>query len=59
MPAISFLFKKIRMKVGIVINLKRKMIADQFLSEQKLIDADPHMKDAIESGYAIQVFNAH
>lgn len=38
---------------------KRKMIADQFLSEQKLIDADPHMKEAIETGYAIQVFSAH
>lgn len=38
---------------------KRKMIADQFLSDPKLINADPNMKDAFETGYAIQVFNAH
>jgi hypothetical protein len=38
---------------------KRKMIAEHYLDDQKLIDADPNMKDAMESGYAIQVFSAH
>ncbi|WP_019530552.1 hypothetical protein [Dasania marina] len=38
---------------------KRKMIAEQFLSDPKLIAADPNMKDAMETGYAIQVFSAH
>lgn len=38
---------------------KRKMIVEKFLSDKKLIDADPNMKEAMESGYAIQVFSAH
>ena len=38
---------------------KRKMIAEQFLNNEKLINADPHMKEAIETGYSIQVFSAH
>lgn len=38
---------------------KRKLIEDKFLSNQKLIDADKALKDAIDTGYAIQVFNSH
>lgn len=38
---------------------KRKMIEAKFLQNKKLINADPNMKEAIETGYAIQVFAAH
>lgn len=38
---------------------KRKMIASHYLSNPKLIAADLNMKDALETGYAIQVFSAH
>ena len=38
---------------------KRKMIESKFLQNKKLINADPNMKEAIETGYAIQVFAAH
>lgn len=38
---------------------KRKMIAEHFLVNKKLTDADPKMKEALETGYSIQVFSAH
>jgi|GEM_PF-299382 len=38
---------------------KRKLIEAKFLSDSKLIDADPALKEALESGYSIQVFSAH
>jgi hypothetical protein len=38
---------------------KRKLIDAQFLQNQKLIDADQALKDALDSGYSIQIFNAH
>lgn len=38
---------------------KRKLIDAKFLQDQKLIDADKALKDALESGYSIQVFSAH
>lgn len=38
---------------------KRKLIGKQFLNQQKLIDADPALKEALDSGYSIQVFSAH
>lgn len=38
---------------------KRKMIENKFLSDQKLIDADPALKEALNSGYSIQLFSAH
>lgn len=38
---------------------KRKLIEEKFLHNKKLINADPAMKDALTSGYSIQVFSAH
>lgn len=38
---------------------KRKMIEHKYLSDQKLIDADPALKEALDSGYSIQLFSAH
>lgn len=38
---------------------KRKLIAEHFLSNKELINADPKMKEAIESGYSLQIFSAH
>ena len=38
---------------------KRKLIEDKFLVDQKLIDADPALKEALTSGYSIQIFSAH
>ena len=38
---------------------KRKLIEEKHLQNKKLVNADPHLKDALESGYAIQVFSAH
>lgn len=38
---------------------KRKLIEQHFLDDPKLIDADPSLRDAINSGYSIQLFNAH
>ncbi len=38
---------------------KRKLIENRFLSDPKLIAADPSLQEAINSGYAIQIFNAH
>lgn len=38
---------------------KRKLIDEKFLNDQKLIDADPALKEALNSGYSIQVFSSH
>ena len=38
---------------------KRKLIDDKFLQDPKLIAADPALKEALESGYSIQVFSSH
>lgn len=38
---------------------KRKLIEEKFLSDQRLIDADKHLADALNTGYAIQLFEAH
>lgn len=38
---------------------KRKLIEEQFLQDPKLIDADPSLKEALESGYSIQIFTSH
>lgn len=38
---------------------KRKMIENKFLSDPKLIAADPALKEALDSGYSIQLFSAH
>ena len=38
---------------------KRKLIEDRFLQNNKLIDADPSLKEALQSGYSIQVFSSH
>lgn len=38
---------------------KRKLIEERFMNDQKLIDADPSLREAMESGYSIQVFSAH
>ncbi|MGK0500283.1 MAG: hypothetical protein ACJAYG_001932 [Oceanicoccus sp.] len=38
---------------------KRKLIENKFLNDQKLIDADPALKEALQSGYSIQIFSAH
>ncbi len=38
---------------------KRKLIEDKFLCDSKLIDADPALKEALNSGYSIQVFSSH
>lgn len=38
---------------------KRKLIQKNFLADQKLINADPALKEALETGYSIQVFSAH
>ncbi|MDC3332809.1 hypothetical protein OAV62_01060 [bacterium] len=38
---------------------KRKLISQQFLNDPKLINADPSLKEALTSGYSIQVFSSH
>lgn len=38
---------------------KRKLIEDKFLQNQKLIDADPALSEALKSGYSIQIYSAH
>ena len=38
---------------------KRKLIEEKFLNNSKLIDADPALKEALTTGYSIQVFSAH
>jgi hypothetical protein len=38
---------------------KRKLIEEKFLNDRKLIEADKALKEALESGYSIQVFSSH
>jgi hypothetical protein len=38
---------------------KRKLIEEQFLNNKKLIDADPALKEALNTGYSIQIYSAH
>ncbi|WP_101757662.1 hypothetical protein [Oceanicoccus sp. KOV_DT_Chl] len=38
---------------------KRKLIEERFLVDNKLINADPALKEALETGYSIQIFSAH
>ncbi len=38
---------------------KRKLIDAKFLTDPKLIAADPALKEALDTGYSIQVFSAH
>ena len=38
---------------------KRKLIEEKFLVDQKLVDADPALKEALTTGYPIQIFSAH
>lgn len=42
-----------------VVIKKRKLIEERFLNNQKLVDADTSLREAINTGYSIQVFNAH
>lgn len=38
---------------------KRKLIDAKFLNDNKAINADPALKEALNSGYSIQMFTAH
>lgn len=38
---------------------KRKLIEERFFNDQKLIAADPALKEALDTGYSIQIFSAH
>lgn len=38
---------------------KRKLIEARFLSDSKLLDADKALREAVDTGYSIQIFNAH
>lgn len=38
---------------------KRKLIEERYLNNQTLIDADSALKEALQTGYSIQVFSAH
>lgn len=38
---------------------KRKRIEDRYLNNPKVVDADPTLKEALTTGYSIQVFAAH
>ncbi len=38
---------------------KRKLIEDKYLRDKKLVKADKALRDALESGYSIQLFSAH
>jgi hypothetical protein len=38
---------------------KRKLIDPKYLNDSKLIEADPALKEALGSGYSIQIFTAH
>lgn len=37
----------------------RKLIEERFLQDKKLIQADKSLREAMQSGYAIQLFEAH
>ena len=38
---------------------KRKLIEESFLQDKKLIDADHALKEALDTGYSIQIFSSH
>ena len=38
---------------------KRKLLTEEKLLDPKVIDADKALKEAINTGYAIQLFSAH
>lgn len=38
---------------------KRKLIEEKFLNDSKLVDADAALKEALETGYSIQIFSSH
>ena len=38
---------------------KRKLIENRYLNDSKVVDADPTLKEALTTGYSIQVFAAH
>lgn len=38
---------------------KRKLIEERFLQDEKLVEADTALKEALETGYSIQIFSAH
>ncbi|MBN4055538.1 hypothetical protein JYU12_02215 [bacterium AH-315-K03] len=38
---------------------KRKLIEPKYLQDKKLINADPALKEALGSGYSIQIFTSH
>ena len=38
---------------------KRKLIQDKFYNNPELVNADPALKEALETGYSIQIFSAH
>lgn len=38
---------------------KRKLIEARYLNNPKVVDADPTLKEALTTGYSIQVFAAH
>ena len=38
---------------------KRKLIENRYLENPKFLKADPALKEALETGYSIQVFAAH
>lgn len=38
---------------------KRKLIEERFLQDKKLIDADPALKEALKTGYSIQIYSSH
>ncbi len=38
---------------------KRKLIDKKFLQNPKLVEADKALKEALDSGYSIQIFSAH
>lgn len=38
---------------------KRKLIEARYLNDEKVVNADSALKEALETGYSIQVFSAH
>ena len=38
---------------------KRKLIEARYLNDPKMVDADSALKEALKTGYSIQVFSAH
>ncbi|MEJ2419682.1 MAG: hypothetical protein P8Y45_22710 [Exilibacterium sp.] len=38
---------------------KRKLVTEKSLADEKIVEADKALKEAIKTGYAIQMFSAH